>query len=60
MMIRPYAARSAKGRLEPFEYDPGPIGPHQVDGPRDESSSIPLRMGDFFLLGSDFFMRFSQ
>ena len=30
-MIRAHAALSAKGRLEPFEYDPGPIGPHQVD-----------------------------
>jgi acetylornithine deacetylase/succinyl-diaminopimelate desuccinylase-like protein len=31
MMIRAHAARSAKGRLEPFEYDPGQIGPHQLD-----------------------------
>ena len=30
-MIRAHAALSAKGRLEPFEYDPGPIGAHQVD-----------------------------
>ena len=27
MVIRAYAARSAKGRLEPFVYDPGQIGP---------------------------------
>jgi len=31
MMIRAHAALSAKGRLETFEYDPGPIGPTQVD-----------------------------
>lgn len=30
-MIRAHAALSAKGRLEPFEYDPGPIGHNQVD-----------------------------
>ena len=30
-MIRAYSARSAKARLQPFEYDPGPIGPRQVD-----------------------------
>lgn len=31
MLIRAHAALSAKGRLEPFEYDPGPIGRDQVD-----------------------------
>jgi uncharacterized zinc-type alcohol dehydrogenase-like protein len=31
MIIRAHAARSAKGRLEPFEYDPGQLGPHQID-----------------------------
>ncbi len=31
MLVRAHAARSAKGRLEPFEYDPGHLGQHQVD-----------------------------
>ena len=31
MMIRAHAALSPKGLLEPFEYDPGPIRPYQVD-----------------------------
>jgi uncharacterized zinc-type alcohol dehydrogenase-like protein len=31
MMIHAHAASSAKGRLQPFEYDAGPIGPRQVD-----------------------------
>jgi alcohol/geraniol dehydrogenase (NADP+) len=31
MMVLAHAARSAKGRLEPFEYNPGQLGPHQVD-----------------------------
>ena len=31
MTIRAQAALSAKGRLEPFQYDPGPIGSYQVD-----------------------------
>ena len=31
MMIRDHAAMSAKGRLEPFEYDVGEIGRQQVD-----------------------------
>jgi uncharacterized zinc-type alcohol dehydrogenase-like protein len=30
-MIKAYAAREAKGRLEPFEYDPGELGPEQVE-----------------------------
>jgi uncharacterized zinc-type alcohol dehydrogenase-like protein len=30
-MIRAYAAREAGGRLEPFEYDPGELGPEQVE-----------------------------
>ena len=30
-MIRASAALSAKGPLEPFAYDPGPIGARQVD-----------------------------
>jgi uncharacterized zinc-type alcohol dehydrogenase-like protein len=30
-MIRAYAARKAGGRLEPFEYDPGELGPEQVE-----------------------------
>jgi uncharacterized zinc-type alcohol dehydrogenase-like protein len=29
--IRAYAAMSAKGFLQPFEYDPGTIGPQQID-----------------------------
>jgi uncharacterized zinc-type alcohol dehydrogenase-like protein len=31
MMVRAQAALSAKGRLQPFEYDAGAIGPEQVD-----------------------------
>ena len=31
MKVRAHAASSAKGELEPFEYDPGPLGPQQVD-----------------------------
>ena len=30
-MIRAYAASSAKAKLEPVEYDPGPLGGDQVD-----------------------------
>ncbi len=30
-MIKAYAARAAGGRLEPFEYDPGDLGPEQVE-----------------------------
>jgi len=30
-MIKAYAAREAKGRLEAFEYDPGELGPEQVE-----------------------------
>ncbi len=30
-MIRAYAAREAGGRLTAFEYDPGPLGPDQVE-----------------------------
>lgn len=29
--IRAWAARAARGRLEPFEYDPGPLGPEEVE-----------------------------
>jgi hypothetical protein len=29
MKVRAQAALSAKGQLEPFEYDPGPLGPRQ-------------------------------
>lgn len=29
--IHAYAARTAKGKLEPFQYDPGPLGPEEVD-----------------------------
>ncbi len=29
--IRAYAATSAKGILEPFSYDPGPLGPEEVE-----------------------------
>ena len=31
MKVRAHAALSAKGPLEPFDYDPGPLGPQQVD-----------------------------
>ncbi len=31
MGVKAYAARAAKGRLEPFEYEPGPLGPHEVE-----------------------------
>lgn len=29
--IQAYAAKSAKGKLESFQYDPGPLGPEDVD-----------------------------
>src|SRR5215212_6812424 len=29
--IKALAAKQARGRLEPFEYDPGPLGPEQVE-----------------------------
>lgn len=29
-MIKAYAAQEAGGKLEPFEYDPGPLEPHEV------------------------------
>src|SRR5579871_6020107 len=31
MGVKAYAAKAARGRLEPFEYDPGPLGPHEVE-----------------------------
>ena len=31
MKVRAQAALAEKGRLQPFEYDPGPLGPTQVD-----------------------------
>jgi uncharacterized zinc-type alcohol dehydrogenase-like protein len=31
MGVKAYAAKAAKGRLEPFEYEPGPLGPHEVE-----------------------------
>jgi uncharacterized zinc-type alcohol dehydrogenase-like protein len=31
MSIKGYAALGPKQRLEPFEYEPGPIGPHEVE-----------------------------
>ncbi|HRX72435.1 MAG TPA: alcohol dehydrogenase, partial [Candidatus Competibacteraceae bacterium] len=30
-MIRAYAAHEAKGKLTPFEYDPGELKPDQVE-----------------------------
>ena len=30
-MVNAYAALSAKGRLEPFQYEPGPLGRHEVE-----------------------------
>lgn len=30
-MIKAYAALEAGGKLQPFEYDPGPLGPHEVE-----------------------------
>ncbi|WP_212003875.1 NAD(P)-dependent alcohol dehydrogenase [Chitinophaga sp. HK235] len=30
-MINAWAAKSAKGKFEPYQYDPGPIGPEEVD-----------------------------
>ena len=30
-MIRAYAAREPKAKLEPFEYDPGPLSPSYVE-----------------------------
>ena len=31
-MIKAWAAKSAGGKLEPFEYDPGPLGAEEVVG----------------------------
>ena len=31
MGIKAYAAKGKKQALEPFEYDPGPLGPHEVE-----------------------------
>src|SRR5580704_13018424 len=31
MPVRAYAAKSVKGKLEPFEYEPGPLGPEDVE-----------------------------
>ena len=31
MKVRAHTALSAKGPLEPFDYDLGPLGPQQVD-----------------------------
>jgi uncharacterized zinc-type alcohol dehydrogenase-like protein len=31
MSIKGYAALGPKQRLEPFEYEPGPLGPHEVE-----------------------------
>ena len=31
MTVRAYAVSKPKGRLEPFEYTPGPLGDHEVD-----------------------------
>ena len=31
MKVTAFAARTAKGHLEPFEYDAGPLGPDEVD-----------------------------
>ena len=31
MQVRGFAAKSAKGKLEPFEYEAGPLGPEEVD-----------------------------
>lgn len=31
MGVKAYAAKAAKGKLEPFEYEPGPLGPREVE-----------------------------
>ncbi len=31
MGVKAYAAKGPKGPLEPFEYEPGPLGPHEVE-----------------------------
>jgi uncharacterized zinc-type alcohol dehydrogenase-like protein len=31
MAVKAYAARGPKQKLEPFEYEPGPLGKHEVD-----------------------------
>jgi uncharacterized zinc-type alcohol dehydrogenase-like protein len=31
MAVKGYAAKSAKGKLEPFDYQPGPLGPEEVE-----------------------------
>ena len=30
MTVKAHAARGPKQRLEPFEYEPGPLGKHEV------------------------------
>jgi len=42
MMIRAHAAMSAKGRLEPFEYDPGQLAPSVGTHPVGQSP-VPRR-----------------
>jgi uncharacterized zinc-type alcohol dehydrogenase-like protein len=31
MGVKAYAVKAAKGKLEPFEYEPGPLGAHEVE-----------------------------
>jgi uncharacterized zinc-type alcohol dehydrogenase-like protein len=31
MPVKGYAAKAAKGKVEPFDFEPGPLGPEQVD-----------------------------
>src|SRR5438094_916291 len=31
MSVKAYAAMGPKGKLEPFEYEPGPLGPDEVE-----------------------------
>jgi len=31
MPIHAYAAKTAKGKLEEFDYEPGPLGPEEVE-----------------------------
>jgi len=31
MSVKAYAAKAAKAKLEPFEYEPGPLGAEEVE-----------------------------
>lgn len=52
-MIRAYVALEAKGRLQPFQYDPGPLGPQQVE---IEVTACGICHSDLSMLDNDWGM----